>query len=67
MKNYYNSLNNRAKSAFNKNVYWTGIKNRNVLVKLPNRRDPFYVKLSEIRNGKAISNEAFNMYKNYLN
>ena len=67
MKNYYNSLNNRVKSAFNKNIYWTGIKNRNVLVKLPNRTDPFYVKLSEIRNGKAISNEAFNMYKNYLN
>jgi hypothetical protein len=67
MKNYYNSLNNRVKRVFNKNTYWEGIKNRNVLVKLPNRQDPFYVKLGEIRNGKSISNEAFNMYKNYLN
>ena len=67
MKDYYNSLNNRTKRAFNKNTYWTGIKNRNVLVTLPNGREPFYVKLSEIRNGKVISNEAFNMYKNYLN
>ena len=65
MKNYYNSLNNRAKSAFNKNTYWSGIKNRNVLVKMPNR-GPFYVKLSNLRNGKFISNEAFNTYKNYL-
>jgi hypothetical protein len=67
MKNYYNSLNNRGKRAFNKNIYWSGIKNRNVLVKLHNSQNPVYIKLSQLKNGKAVSNEAFNMYKNFLN
>ena len=66
MSNYYGSLNNAQKARFNANSWWTGIKKRNLLVKSANQADPIYLKLEDLPEGRAISNEVWNSYGQYL-
>ena len=66
MSNYYGSLNNAQKARFNANSWWTGVKKRNLLVKRANQAEPIYLKLEELPEGRAISNEVWNSYGQWL-
>jgi len=61
MRNYYISLNNRNKSAFNKSRFWEAVKNRTVHARNA-AGNVAHLKVSNIHNARTLANKAFDTY-----
>jgi hypothetical protein len=68
IKPLFNSMTKPQQIRFNKQVLWNSIKNKDVYRINPwYNNAPLYAPLSNIRNARNVSNEAFNEYAQWLN